>query len=34
MFKQFDKLMKSGRFDKVVKFMEGKKKKKRDRNNK
>ena len=29
MFKQFDKLMKSGRFDKVVKFMEGKKKKKK-----
>jgi len=33
MWKKFDKLMKSGRFDKVVKIMEGKKKK-RDRNNK
>jgi hypothetical protein len=29
MFKQFDKLMKKGRLDKVVKFMEGKKKKKK-----
>ena len=29
MFKKFDKLMKKGRLDKVVKLMEGKKKKKK-----
>lgn len=29
MFKQLDKLMKKGRLDKVVKLMEGKKKKKK-----